>query len=243
MSSLSNFVLTMCADKYADKSQSQHSVVVFQRENTVLGNMANSELTFVLWLHATVSIRDGILGTFHTEEVQYFYNKALKTMKAAVAKASEDGEYPDNLLNAMACIMATAVCMSSLFSARTGKVDIECKLTTEQNFSGMFKTAEIHRDALVRTLALRGDGDVMAGLKSTSHFTTKASQWSVNGLSFVRLSHDAYGVQVRDVGGCTKRRNSKDTLLSSEISSTSEQCARRSGDAHDRHLGQPTDVV
>ena len=57
----------------------------------------------------------------------------------------------------------------------------EYRLNAEKNISGMFKTAEMHRDALVKTLALRGGGDILTGLKSTGHFTTKASQWSVSG--------------------------------------------------------------
>lgn len=43
----------------------------------------------------------------------------------------------------------------------------------------MFKTAVLHRDALVRLLTLRGDGNLQAGWESTTYFTRKASQWSV----------------------------------------------------------------
>jgi hypothetical protein len=71
--------------------------------------MATSELTFTLWLYATVSIRDGTLGAVNTEEAQWLYNKTLRGMQAAVKKASEDKEYPIPLLNAIACITATAV--------------------------------------------------------------------------------------------------------------------------------------
>ena len=74
--------------------------------------MANSELTFVLWLYATVSIRDGILGLVNTDEAQWLYSKALQGMQAAVKKAAEDGHYPINLLNSLACITATAVCIT-----------------------------------------------------------------------------------------------------------------------------------
>jgi hypothetical protein len=66
--------------------------------------MATSELTFTLWLYATVSIR-----AVNTEEAQWLYNKTLRGMQAAVKKASEDKEYPIPLLNAIACITATAV--------------------------------------------------------------------------------------------------------------------------------------
>jgi hypothetical protein len=101
--------LTMSTDKFADNSNPNNSVVVFRRENTILGNMATSELTFTLWLYATVSIRDGILGAVNTEEAQWLYNKALKGMQAAVKKAAEDKDYPIPLLNSIACITATAV--------------------------------------------------------------------------------------------------------------------------------------
>lgn len=43
----------------------------------------------------------------------------------------------------------------------------------------MFDTAIVHRDALVRLLTLRGDGDIQVGWQSTSYFTRKASQWYV----------------------------------------------------------------
>jgi hypothetical protein len=174
--------LTVCADKYADKPKcDNNSVVVFRRENTILGNMVTSELTFILWLYATVSIRNGILGVSNTEEAQWLYSKALKGMQAAVKKATEDGDYSIYLLKSLACITATAVCIAFGSSDQTPCVgSIEHGLNTKQSVSGMFKTAEIHRDALVKTLALRGDGDILAGLKSAGHFTTKASQWSVS---------------------------------------------------------------
>ncbi|KAJ8113753.1 hypothetical protein OPT61_g4187 [Boeremia exigua] len=138
-------------DKYADKSK--HALVSFQHDNTVLGSMAKSELTFVLWLYATVIIRDGMLGTFNTEEVHWFYNKSLKMMQDALQKETAAGQYSDYLINAVSCITAAAV------------------------FSGMFNTAVLHRDALVRLLTCRGDGDLLKGWQSTGYFTRKASQW------------------------------------------------------------------
>lgn len=95
------------ADKYADKSR--HSLVPFQQENTVLGSMAASELTFVLWLYATVIIRDGMLGNFNTEEVHWFYNKSLKMMQDTLQKETAVGNYSESLIRAVACITATAV--------------------------------------------------------------------------------------------------------------------------------------
>ncbi|KAF1923952.1 uncharacterized protein M421DRAFT_302188 [Didymella exigua CBS 183.55] len=139
-------------DKYADKSK--HALIPFQHENTILGNMAKSELTFTLWLYATVIIRDGLSGNFHTEEVYWFYNRSLKTMQDTLQRETAAGNYTDHLINAVACITAAAV------------------------FSGMFDTAIVHRDALIRLLTLRGDGDVRVGCQSTSYFTRKASQWS-----------------------------------------------------------------
>ncbi|KAF2631959.1 hypothetical protein BU25DRAFT_136553 [Macroventuria anomochaeta] len=138
-------------DKYADKSK--HAHIPFQHENTVLGNMAKSELTFVLWLYATVIIRDGMSGNFNTEEVYWFYNKSLKVMQETLQRETAAGNYSDYLINAVSCITAAAV------------------------FSGMFNTAVLHRDALVRLLTLRGDGDISVGWQSTGYFTRKASQW------------------------------------------------------------------
>ncbi|KZM24449.1 uncharacterized protein EKO05_0001519 [Ascochyta rabiei] len=138
-------------DKYADKSK--HALVPFKYENTILGNMAKTELTFVLWLYATVIIRDGSSGNLNTEEVYWFYNKSLKVMQETLQRETAAGTFSDYLINAVSCITAASV------------------------FSGMFKTAVLHRDALVRLLAHRGDGDILAGWQSTGYFTRKASQW------------------------------------------------------------------
>jgi hypothetical protein len=96
-----------CIDKYADKSK--HALIPFQHENTVLGNMAKSELTFVLWLYATVIIRDGMLGNFNTEEVYWFYNKSLKSMQETLQRETIAGNYSDHMINAVACITAASV--------------------------------------------------------------------------------------------------------------------------------------
>ena len=98
---------TQCADKYADKSK--HALIPFQHENTVLGNMAKSELTFVLWLYATGVIRDGMSGNFNTEEVYWFYNKSLKTMQETLQRETAAGKFSDYLINAVSCITAAAV--------------------------------------------------------------------------------------------------------------------------------------
>jgi hypothetical protein len=91
----------LLADKYADKSK--HALVA------VLGNMAKSKLTFVLWLYATVIIRDGMSGNFNTEEVYWFYNKSLKTMQETLQRETAAGKFSDYLINAVACITAAAV--------------------------------------------------------------------------------------------------------------------------------------
>lgn len=94
-------------DKYAD--QSKHALVPFKHENTVLGSMAKSKLTFVLWLYATVVIRDGMSGTFNTEEVYWFYNQSLKMMQETIDRETAAGQFSDYLINAVACITAAAV--------------------------------------------------------------------------------------------------------------------------------------
>ncbi|KAJ4367379.1 hypothetical protein N0V83_006961 [Neocucurbitaria cava] len=138
-------------DKYSD--QSKHSLIPFSSDNTVLGNMAKSQATFILWLYATALIRDGMCGSINTEEVQWFYNKSLRALQETLKKDVESGEYSDPLLNCLACMTATA------------------------SFAGMFKTAELHRDALIKVLALRGDGDVVQGIKSATTWSVKAIQW------------------------------------------------------------------
>lgn len=41
----------------------------------------------------------------------------------------------------------------------------------------MFNAAVMHRDALVRLITFRGEGDLLQGWQSTGYFTRKASQW------------------------------------------------------------------
>ncbi len=76
--------------------------------------MAKSELTFVLWLYATVIIRDGMLGNFNTEEVYWFYNRSLKMMQETLQKETATGTFSDYLINAVSCITAAAVCQYTL---------------------------------------------------------------------------------------------------------------------------------
>lgn len=89
------FILTSRnSDKYAD--QNKHAVVAFQHENTVLGSMAKSKLTFVLWLYAVVVIRDGVLGNFDTEELFWLYNKSLRMMQETIDKETDEGQFSDH---------------------------------------------------------------------------------------------------------------------------------------------------
>ncbi|RYF39707.1 MAG: hypothetical protein EOO38_22895, partial [Cytophagaceae bacterium] len=46
-------------------------------------------------------------------------------------------------------------------------------------FTGMFDTAIVHRDALIRVLSNRGNGDILKGLQTTSIWATKTVQWYV----------------------------------------------------------------
>lgn len=75
--------------------------------------MAKSELTFILWLYATVIIRDGMSGNFNTEEVYWFYSKSLKVMQDTLQRETAAGNYSDYLINAVACITAAAVSFRS----------------------------------------------------------------------------------------------------------------------------------
>lgn len=51
----------------------------------------------------------------------------------------------------------------------------------------MFKIAELHRDALLRVIRLRGNGDMLRGLEKVSPWTVKAMQWSVHLQSIARM--------------------------------------------------------
>ena len=111
------FFLTTCIeeipcsdDKYAD---AEYSLIPFSHDNTILGNMAKNDATFILWLYATVTIRDGMMGSSDTEEVHWFYNRALRVLQETLQKEAEAGKYSVYLLNCLACITATAVRIAS----------------------------------------------------------------------------------------------------------------------------------
>lgn len=75
----------------------------------MLGNMAKSELNFVLWLYVTVIIRDGTSGNSNTEEAYWFYNKSLKVMQETIQRETAAGKFSDYLINAVSSITAASV--------------------------------------------------------------------------------------------------------------------------------------
>lgn len=85
--------------------------------------MAKSELTFVLWLYATVIIRDGMSGNFNTEEVYWFYNKSLKVMQETLQRETAAGKFSDYLINAVSCITAAAVSQTQRSASKAPKID------------------------------------------------------------------------------------------------------------------------
>lgn len=67
-------------------------------------------------------------------------------------------------------LLSTLRQLDSVQSLRTG-------LIYKQSYAGLFKTAVLHRNALVRVLTLRGNGDVLKGLQSAPPWTIKTVQW------------------------------------------------------------------
>lgn len=115
--------------------------------------MAESQVTFIIWLYATVTIRDGMRGNAETEEVHWFYNKALEVVQQTLKKEAESGQYSCDLLKAVTCLTATA------------------------SYAGMFTTATLHRDAMIRVLKAQGGGDLLKGFRLAPAWTRKAMQW------------------------------------------------------------------
>jgi hypothetical protein len=81
------------------------------------------------------------------------YNKALKALQFRIRKETESGLFSDELLVALACLTAVA------------------------SFSWNFSVAAMHRNATIRVLELRGNGDVINGLRDTHRWIIKAIQW------------------------------------------------------------------
>ncbi|CAI6239592.1 unnamed protein product [Periconia digitata] len=142
-------------DKYAWRPQAPH--LQLSRENTVLGNMAEEYVSFVLWLYATTMIRDGTVGTSITEETMYYYRLSLEAIQKALNNT--DAGFGDPLICALGCFTACAV------------------------FGGMFEAAQMHCDALCKTITLRGKGDMAKGFLACNSFTRKASQWCEFGVA------------------------------------------------------------
>jgi hypothetical protein len=89
------------------------SLVLSVRENSIIWNMAKSEVSFVVWLYSVVLIRDGMRGEFNSKATQSWYGEALKKIRKELADEVRHGSFSDHLINAMACIQATSVSRSS----------------------------------------------------------------------------------------------------------------------------------
>ena len=77
------------------------------QENTILGHMSGEHVSFIVWLHATTLIRDGIAGRWDSEEAHFYFRLALTTMREASQRPVQD--YTDTFLGAMGCFTACAV--------------------------------------------------------------------------------------------------------------------------------------
>jgi len=87
----------------------KHALAI-SSENTVLGQMAKYKVCFVVWLYATIVTRNFVIGCTDTGEVQWFYHQALQVLQDALKRPGIIGEYSEDILNSIGCIMATAVC-------------------------------------------------------------------------------------------------------------------------------------
>jgi hypothetical protein len=81
------------------------------------------------------------------------YSMALKALQFRIRKETESGLFSDELLIALSCLTAVA------------------------SFSGNFSIAAMHQSATIRVLELRGNGDVINGLRDTHRWIIKAIQW------------------------------------------------------------------
>jgi hypothetical protein len=86
--------------------------------------------------------------------LQTVYNNALRELQSALNEEIATGVFSEQLLLSLG-IIASIAC-----------------------FTGMFDTATMHHNALIRILGMRGDGDVLQGISTTSQWTRKAIQWS-----------------------------------------------------------------
>ncbi|KAF1915245.1 hypothetical protein BDU57DRAFT_518123 [Ampelomyces quisqualis] len=133
--------------------KSRHSIIPFSSANTILGKMAQSEVTWAIFLYSIVCMKEGFSGSSNLAEALAFYNIALKELQLQLNKEMETGVHTDYLLMGLSIIAAIA------------------------SFTGLFDTAIVHRDALVRILSNRGNGDVLKGLQTAGQWTIKTVQW------------------------------------------------------------------
>ncbi|KAF1924702.1 uncharacterized protein M421DRAFT_274612 [Didymella exigua CBS 183.55] len=143
--------LPCCDDKHI--LENDKTLSVSTRENSIMWNMARGEVSFVVWLYSVVLIRDGMKGDFNSAEVQSWYIESLRKIRQDLADQTQLGRFSDYLINALACIQATS------------------------SFAGMFEAAVMHHNAMTKILKIRGNGDILMGLKQLSPWSMRAIQW------------------------------------------------------------------
>lgn len=151
----SSIVLTQCPEEVPGSNDKEawrsKSLSRTSKENTVLGTMAYERISFILWLHATTLLKDGMNGIAGSSDSLYFYRLALQAMQEELNRKVE--QYSDGFLVALACFSACA------------------------NFTGQYEASIMHRDALIKAVTLRGDGDLKKGLQSCKPWTQRAMVW------------------------------------------------------------------
>ncbi|KAF1956266.1 hypothetical protein CC80DRAFT_72686 [Byssothecium circinans] len=142
-------------DKYAWRPR-QPSLEV-AKNNSVFSNMAESYVSFVLWLYATTMMRDAITKECLSEETLYFYTLSLRTLQKIVNDNSQVES--DAFIRALSCFTACAA------------------------FCGMFEAAEMHCNAMLKAVALKGKGNLIAGFRQYKPFTQKVMMWCEFGVT------------------------------------------------------------
>ncbi|OAK98909.1 hypothetical protein IQ06DRAFT_224788 [Phaeosphaeriaceae sp. SRC1lsM3a] len=138
-------------DEYAHRSR--HSIIPFDSAKTILGNFAQSQVTWAMFLYAIVCMQQGFAGAASMDEIFRFCENALKELQARLNREVASGIYTEHLLLALSSITAIST------------------------FAGTFDAAIFHRDAMIRILAIRGNGDLLSGLQSLSPWAAKTLQW------------------------------------------------------------------
>jgi hypothetical protein len=100
-------------------------------------------------------VRSHFRGEQEDIDCDEVHGNALKELQNTLNEEIESGVFSEDLLLALGIIAAIAC------------------------FTGMFDTAVIHCDALIKVLEIRGKGDVLQGLYATGQWTRKALQWYV----------------------------------------------------------------